>query len=83
MTTPPVVIAIVPKSVGVAILLTVFFGPLGMFYSTVTGAIIMCILTLIVGVGTFGVGLFLIWPISIIWGAIAADGYNKQLRSRF
>jgi hypothetical protein len=83
MTAPPVVIAIVPKSVGVAILLTVFFGPLGMFYSTVTGAIIMCVLTLIVGVGTFGVGLFLIWPISIIWGAIAADGYNKQLRNRF
>jgi len=83
MTTPPFVVAISPKNVGVAILLTVFFGPLGMFYSTVTGAIIMCIVTLFVGLGTFGIGLFLIWPVSVIWGAIAADSYNKQLRSRF
>jgi hypothetical protein len=83
MTTPPVVIAIVPKSVGVAILLTIFFGPFGMFYSTVTGAIIMCVLTLFVGFGTFGIGLIFIWPISVVWGAVAADNYNKQLRSRF
>src|SRR5712691_3498301 len=52
MTTPPFVVAISPKNVGVAILLTLFFGPLGMFYSTVTGAIIMCIVTLFVGLGT-------------------------------
>ena len=30
-----------PKSVGVALLLTLFFGPLGMLYSTVSGALIM------------------------------------------
>jgi hypothetical protein len=83
MTMPPFVVAISPKSVGVAILLTFFFGPLGMFYSTVNGAIIMCIMTLVVGFGTFGLGLFLIWPVSIIWGAIAADRYNTQLRNRF
>lgn len=83
MTTPQFVVAISPKNVGVAILLTLFFGPLGMSYSTVAGAIIMCIVTLFVGLGTFGLGLVLIWPVSIIWGAIAADSYNKQLRNRF
>lgn len=68
-----------PKSVGVAFLLTFLFGPLGMLYSTVPGAVIM------MAVGFFG-GLFfglltfgliwivwapLIWVISIVWGCVA------------
>lgn len=41
-----VVVTKSPKSVGIAIALSLFFGPLGMFYSTVLGAIVM-ILSLI------------------------------------
>ena len=67
------------KSVGIAILLTVLFGSLGMFYSTVWGGIIMTILSIIVGVVTVGLGLLITWPISIIWGAMAASSYNKIL----
>jgi len=67
------------KSVGIAIILTVLFGSLGMFYSTVWGGVIMTVLSIVVGVATLGIGLLVTWPISIIWGAWAASSYNKKL----
>lgn len=67
------------KSVGVALLLTFLFGPLGMFYSTVKGAIIMLIATGIALVFTFGIGCFITWPVCMIWAAVAASNYNKSL----
>lgn len=67
------------KNVGIAILLTVLFGSLGMFYSTVWGAVIMTVLSIIIGVLTLGIGLLITWPVSIIWGAMAASSYNKSL----
>ncbi len=74
-----VVVTRSPKSVGISIALTLFFGPLGMFYSTIIGAIIMSIITLIVGIFTMGIGLIIIWPINVIWAAIATNSYNKKL----
>lgn len=74
-----VIVAVSPKNVGVAIILTVLFGPLGMFYSTVSGAIIMMVVTAIVFFFTLGFGLLLTWPICVIWGAVAASAHNKQL----
>jgi putative Ca2+/H+ antiporter (TMEM165/GDT1 family) len=62
-----------PKNVFIAFLLTFFFGPLGMFYSTIGGAILMTILAVVVGMVTLGAGLFIIWPISVLWGVIACD----------
>ena len=69
-----------PKSAGVALLLTFLFGPLGMLYSTVSGALIMLAISLfgalIIAIPTFGLGLFLWWPAvwltSMIWGTVAA-----------
>ena len=75
----PVVVVTSPKSVGIAILLTVLFGPLGMLYSTIPGAIVMAILSVIIAVVTVGLGLLLTWPICIIWSALAVSSYNKQL----
>lgn len=66
------------KSVLVSLILTFFFGPLGMLYSTVGGAIIMLIVSAVVGFITMGFGLFFTWPICMIWGAIAAARGNKQ-----
>jgi hypothetical protein len=77
----PVIIAST-KNVGVSILLTFFFGPLGMLYSTVLGGIIMIVVTVLVFFITFGFGTFLTWPICVIWGALAAHNYNKRLLSR-
>lgn len=74
-----VVVTKSPKSVGISIALTLFFGPLGMFYSTILGAIIMGIIDIIVGIFTLGIGLLFTWPIQIIWAAIAINMYNKKL----
>jgi len=78
MPNQPVIVAPI-KSVGISLLLTFLFGPLGMFYSTIWGGLIMSVLSLIVGFLTAGFGLIVIWPISIIWGAVATSSYNKKL----
>jgi len=67
------------KSMGITILLTIFFGPLGMLYSTVTGAIIMIIVNVIVAIITLGFGLLITCPVCIIWAAVATNKYNKSL----
>ena len=66
------------KSVGVAILLTFLFGPLGMLYSTVIGAWVMLVVSGIVGIQTFGGGLLFTRPVCIIWGAISVSSANKK-----
>lgn len=72
------VVIISKKNVGVAILLTIIFGPLGMLYSTISGALIMTILSMTIGVLTMGLGMIIIWPICIIWAASAAQTYNQN-----
>jgi hypothetical protein len=67
------------KSMGISILLTILFGPLGMFYSTIVGAIVMLVLSAIVGILTVGLGLIVTWPICVIWAAVATSNYNKKL----
>lgn len=66
------------KSVGVAVLLAFFFGPLGMLYSTVLGAVVMFFVNLVVGIPTYGFGLLLTWPGCVIWAAIAANNHNQR-----
>lgn len=77
----PVVIA-APKSVGVALLLTFLFGPLGLFYSSLVGGIVMLIASVGFASVTWGVSLLVTWPICMIWGAIAASNYNSMLTAR-
>lgn len=60
------------KSILLAFVLTFFFGPFGMLYSTVVGGIIMLVVCLIFGAMTLGFGLVVLWPICIIWGTVAA-----------
>lgn len=64
------------KSVGVALVLTFFFGPLGMLYSTVLGAMVMLIVLFVGGWFVFGPFWLLLWPLawagSMVWGALAA-----------
>ncbi|HIE11920.1 MAG TPA: hypothetical protein EYP63_00580 [Desulfotomaculum sp.] len=69
------------KSVGVSIILTVLLGPLGMLYSTIWGGLIMFVVSALVGLLTFGLGLVVTWPICVIWAALAASSYNKRLLS--
>jgi zinc-ribbon domain len=76
------VIVVSQKSVGIALLLTFLFGPLGMFYSTVSGAVIMLIVSIALAFITAGLSVFITWPICIIWGAVAASSHNKAIVSR-
>lgn len=66
-----------PKSVGAAILLTILFGPLGMLYSTIPGALIMMAISFILAIPTAGISFLITWPICVIWGALAAQSYNE------
>lgn len=45
-----------PKSVGIAILLTILFGPIGLFYASISGALIM-IFTPILVLALFLIGV--------------------------
>jgi hypothetical protein len=69
-----------PKSMAVALLLTFFFGPLGLFYASVTGGIVMTIISFIVAIVTLGFGLLITGPICMVWAAIATNNANEQAR---
>ncbi|EKV30132.1 hypothetical protein C882_4532 [Caenispirillum salinarum AK4] len=70
------------KSMGMALLLTLLFGPLGMIYATILGAIIMLVVTLAVGTFTLGFGLLITWPVCLIWTAMSVAGRNKSIDRR-
>lgn len=76
------------KSPGVAALLAAVLGPLGMFYATVTGALVMIaanFFILLIGFLTFGLGLLLLfasWACGIAWAYQAAESHNKALYPR-
>jgi hypothetical protein len=74
-----VVVATPGKSVFASLVLTFFFGPLGMFYSTGIGAFIMITLYIVVGIPTLGLGLLILHPIAMIWGAIAVSSFNSNI----
>jgi len=79
MSQTPAVVVVPAKNVGIAALLTILFGPLGMLYSTVPGAIVMLLVSLVAGGITLGLGVVVTWPICILWGAIAAKNYNRKI----
>lgn len=66
------------KSAGVAFLLSFLFGPLGLFYASVTGGLVMLALSIIIGIITLGFGLVLTWIGSIVWAMIAVNKYNEN-----
>jgi hypothetical protein len=76
------VVTIPTKRMSVALLLTFIFGPIGMFYSTIAGAIIMLVISLVIGISFFDVELLIIWPIQLIWTAIAINSYNKRIMDK-
>lgn len=61
-----------PRSVRTAVLLALFFGPLGLFYVSIVGGVLMTFITAVAGLSTVGLGLFLAWPVCIAWAYIAA-----------
>ena len=64
------------KSVVLSLVLTFLFGPFGMLYSTVPGALIMMVLYVALGIPTLGWAIAVLHPIAMIWGAVAASRSN-------
>ena len=62
------------KSAALAALLAFLFGPLGMLYSTVPGALTLFAVNLILVLPTFGLIMLVTWPIGIVWAAMAVNG---------
>lgn len=67
------------KSVGLAFILSFLFGPLGLFYSSVTGGIIMLIIDIPVAIFTLGFGLIFTNIICVIWAISAVNKHNSQI----
>ena len=61
-----------PKSVGVAVVLAVLFGPFGLFYVSTGAALFTLFLGIVVGIGTMGLGLVPLWILCIGWAYAAA-----------
>jgi hypothetical protein len=75
------------KNMAAGLILTFLFGPLGLFYASITGGILLSILALVflvIGVVTFGLGLVVmpvVWMAAMIWAAVAIDRANKSAAS--
>lgn len=72
------------KSQGVSFLLTLFFGSLGILYSSVTTALVMTalwivVLSIAIAADSFGFGFFMAAVGSIIVGAFSVNTYNENI----
>lgn len=70
------------KSMAAAIVLSLFFGPFGMFYSTITGALVMLFAGTLFNIITLGFGVLLTWPAGILWSALATNTHNNNVRQQ-
>ena len=68
------------KSLAASIALPFFFGPFGMFYSTVTGGVVMLTAGMVFVAVTLGFGALLVWPGCVVWSALAASSHNTRVR---
>lgn len=64
------------KSVAAALLLTFFFGPIGLMYATVIGGLLFTVVSVFAAFATFGLSLAITWPLSMVWAAIAVNRHN-------
>jgi hypothetical protein len=64
------------KQIWVAVLLTVLWGPAGMYYSTAVGCAVMCCLSVLVSI-FYGKAAMLLWPVCILWSALAVRSANS------
>lgn len=66
------------KSVALALVLTLFFGPLGLFYVSAWGAVLLVVLAAAAVVPTLGFVLVFVWPASMLWAGLAASKQHSD-----
>lgn len=70
------------KSLSTQFAATLFFGPLGLAYSSVAAAVFMTLLLAVLFFSVLGVlAIFVIWPVSILVGLIFVKLHNDEIRS--
>ncbi len=69
------------KSQIVQFFLCLFFGPLGLFYSSLSGALVWLVVVIVVGGFTFGVGALFIWPFIILTGMFTVHRHNRGVKA--
>jgi Protein of unknown function (DUF2510) len=69
------------KSVGVAFVLTFFFGPFGLFYVSAPIALAALVVSFVVLVLTLGVSLFLTWVAIVVLGCVMASRRHGEYQS--
>ncbi len=70
------------KSQFVGFLLTLFFGPFGLLYSSVPMALILIVIGFLFGLMTAGLGAIVIWLISILVGFFTVSRWNEKVSRR-
>jgi len=76
------------KKISVAVLFAALFGPLGLLYSSVSGAIYMLLAWCFLVLATCDdwisndtiFPILVAWPVCMIWAALAARSYNENRR---
>ena len=72
------------KSLGVAVALAFFLGPIGLFYASITGAMVMLTVSVVVlvpillGLHINAVIYFPVWVVCVLWAAFAAHERTPQ-----
>jgi len=61
-----------PVNVRTAVLLALFLGPLGLFYTSVGGALFCLFLLIVLGLFTVGIGVIPVWLLSVLWAYLSA-----------
>lgn len=67
------------KSVAGALLLGLFFGPIGLLYATTWGGVVMLALGIAIVPTKLPVPIAIIWLGSCVWSVIAANRFNQKL----
>jgi hypothetical protein len=67
------------KSVAIALLFSVFLGPVGLLYASLLGGIIMIVVGFVVISAKFMVPIAMTWVTSCIWAVASTNRYNQKL----
>ena len=68
------------KSQIIQALLSLIFGPLGLFYSSLAGGVLFTLVAAGLSAGFFGVGWFLVYPFVLIVGIFTVSRRNSEVR---
>jgi hypothetical protein len=68
-----------PKSVGTAVALTVWFGPIGSFYAGAMWGLAWLTVSVVAAVFTMGISILFTWPAVVIATAVRVSGRNRRV----